>query len=113
MKYSLGIDLGTSYFKFGIYDENTNLKGLGRVAVEKDTGNGNLCELPANRFIKLLKAGIDQACREAEISPAVIDSIGYASQANSFILLDKNFEPLTPLIPCPDAPKNKRTVESA
>lgn len=102
MKYSLGIDLGTSYFKFGIYDENTNLKGLGRVAVGKNTGNSSLCELPVERFQKLLKTGIDQACQQAQITPSAINSMGYSSQANSFLLLDESFQPLTPLILWPD-----------
>lgn len=107
MKYRLGIDLGTSYFKFGIYDQNLTLKGLGRVTVEKDTGNGTLCEVPADRFIRLLKKGITQACRQAEISPAQIDAIGYSSQANSFILLDKHYQSLTPLVLWPDGRAGK------
>ncbi len=102
MKYRLGIDLGTSYFKFGIYDEGLNLKGLARVTVEKDTDDGRLCEVPSGRFIYLLKTGISQACEQAEISPDRIDAIGYSSQANSFILLDKHDEPLTPMVLWPD-----------
>ena len=63
MKYILGIDLGTSYFKFGIFDQELNLKGLGRILVETDTGKGNLCELPSERFLQFIKEGIDQACQ--------------------------------------------------
>src|SRR3989339_1204741 len=98
MKYILGIDLGTSYFKFGIYDTGLKLKGLARIAVEKDTGNGSLCEVPADRFIRLLKTGIGQACEKADAAPSQINAVGYSSQANSFILLDKHSRPLTPLI---------------
>ena len=36
MEYILGIDLGTSYFKLGLFDKDGNLRGLGRVAVEKN-----------------------------------------------------------------------------
>lgn len=102
MKYILGIDLGTSYFKFGLFDEKLNLEGIGRVAVEKDTGSGNLCELTSERFINLIQAGINQACQKANISADKINAVDYSSQANSFILLDKNNEPLTPLILWPD-----------
>jgi len=102
MKYRLGIDLGTSYFKFGIYDQNLNLKGLGRVAVEKDTSNGCLCEIPSTRFIHLLRTGINHACEQTGILPAQIDAIGYSSQANSFLLLGENFTPLSPIILWPD-----------
>jgi sugar (pentulose or hexulose) kinase len=76
MKYSLGIDLGTSYFKFGIYDEPADLLGLARLAVEKDTGSGNLCELPVDRFIALLKDGITQACQQAKTTQVKSKSIG-------------------------------------
>jgi len=102
MKYRLGIDLGTSYFKFSIYDQTLNLNGLGRVTVEKDTTKGFLCEVPSSRFIHLLKTGIHQACEKTDISPSQIDVVGYSSQANSFILLDENYSPLTPLILWPD-----------
>ncbi len=102
MKYLLGIDLGTSYFKAGIYDEALNLKGIGRVCVEKFHGNGTLCELSSESFASLVKECINQACKNAEISPVQIKAIGYSSQANSFILLDKQNQPLTPMILWPD-----------
>ncbi|MEN6384921.1 MAG: FGGY-family carbohydrate kinase [Phycisphaerales bacterium] len=102
MNYALGIDLGTSYFKFGLYDENLNLKGLGRVAVEKNIGCGNLCEVSPETFTRLIQEGINQACQQANITSKDISAIGYSSQANSFILLDKNNKPLTQLILWPD-----------
>ena len=102
MKYILGIDLGTSYFKFGIFDQELNLKGLGRIAVQTDTGKGDLCELLSERFIKSIKEGIDHACKQADIPAENISGIGYSSQANSFILLDKNDKALTPLVLWPD-----------
>ena len=111
MSYKLGIDLGTSYFKFGIYDEHLNLKGLGRVSVEKDKGNDSICEIPVPRFITLLKTGIHQACQQAQTPPEDISSIAYSSQANSFLLLDKNYSPLTPLVLWPDQRAEKRYPE--
>lgn len=102
MDYSLGIDLGTSYFKFGLFDGDDKSCGLSRVEVEKDVGEGNLCQVPAERFIGYIKDGIARACSNAKISPACISKIGYSSQANSFILLDKKDCPLTELILWPD-----------
>jgi sugar (pentulose or hexulose) kinase len=102
MNYKLGIDLGTSYFKFGLYDENLTLKGLGRIAVEKNIGYGNLCEVSSEMFINLIQKGINQACQQANIKAEDIKAIGYSSQASSFILLDKNNKPLTPLVLWPD-----------
>ncbi len=98
MKYSLGIDLGTSYFKFGLYDPQFRLAGLGRVAVEKDTGGKGIYEVPVKRFTEFIKTGIAQACSQAGITAAEITSIGYSSQANSFVMLDSDMNPLSPII---------------
>ncbi len=102
MKYILGIDLGTSYFKFGLFDEILELKGLGRVKVEKDTGNGELCEVPVGRFSDLIETGIAKACDNAGVAPSSIAAVGYSSQANSFLLMDDKDAPLTPLVLWPD-----------
>ncbi len=50
MELVLGIDLGTSYFKFGVFDRSGELRGLTRIAVETNNGDGLLCELPTQRF---------------------------------------------------------------
>lgn len=102
MEFFLGIDMGTSYFKAGIFDEVGNLKGLGRRFVEKETGDGSRCELSVTGFWNTLHDCIEEAIRTADILPQEIKAVSYSSQANSFILLDKNNQPLTPLILWPD-----------
>ncbi|NLI72943.1 MAG: FGGY-family carbohydrate kinase [Bacteroidales bacterium] len=102
MNFFLGIDLGTSYFKAGIFDTQGKLVGLGRSAVKKQTGNGAICELPIVEFWDTLKDSVNQAILKAGINPSEILSISYSSQANSFVLLDENNTPLTPLILWPD-----------
>ena len=98
MNYLLGIDLGTSYFKFGVYGRDSTLKGLVRLPLVKDTDSEGTCEVPVKRFIKIIKDGIARVCSEANILQSQIGAIGYSSQANSFLLLDDDFKPLTPLI---------------
>jgi len=108
MELVLGIDLGTSYFKLGLFDRAGNLCGLGRVAVQKDaSNNGLLCELSPNRFWELLREGLDDACAQANAHRSDIQALAYSSQANSFLLLDKNNRPLTPLILWPDSRDEK------
>ena len=102
MEYVLGIDLGTSYFKQGLFDRDGNCFGISRVTVEKDIGDGTACELPTERFWKLLQNSLKDACKQAKVEPAEIKAIGYSSQANSFVLLDNSDLPLTPLILWPD-----------
>jgi xylulokinase len=97
-----GIDLGTSYFKIGLFDRDGKMRGLGRVAVDKDTDDTGRCELPVERFWQLLKTAFADACKQANALPEQVRALGYSSQVNSFVLLDKNNAPLTPLILWPD-----------
>lgn len=105
--FYLGIDLGTSYFKVGIVDNNKNLIGLGRCGVNKRTESDIVCELPIVDFWAILRECVDQALQQSGVTPSEICSISYSSQANSFLLLDDKYCPLTPLILWPD----ERAVE--
>jgi len=99
----LGIDLGTTYFKLGLFDRAGRLCGLGRVFVPHNSPDGKRCELPAERFWSLLQDALHSACSQAGVLPSDIKAVSYASQANSFILLDEIDSPLTPLILWPDS----------
>ena len=98
MELVLGIDLGTSFFKVGLFDREGNLHGSGRAEVIKDRTAPGCCELPVTRLWGALNEGLDQACRQAGAGRSYIKAVSYASQANTFLLLNKCFEPLTPLI---------------
>jgi len=98
----LGVDLGTSYFKLGLFDRDGNICGLGRVLVAKDAGDGSRCELPVGRFWRLLQEGLATALDQAKARAADIRGLAYSSQANSFVLLDESAQPLSPLVLWPD-----------
>ena len=102
MGYFLGVDLGTSYFKAGVFDESGKLRGLGRQLVKKTRKDEPFCELQIGAFWEILQCCIGQALLAAKITNKEIESISYSSQANSFILLDGTDHPLTPLILWPD-----------
>ena len=103
MELVLGIDLGTSCFKLGLFDRLGHLRGLGRVPVEPDEGAEiGRCELPVERFWAHLRTGLARALEQAGARASSIRAISYASQANSFLLLDNSARPLTPLILWPD-----------
>ncbi|MDD4889240.1 MAG: FGGY-family carbohydrate kinase, partial [Phycisphaerae bacterium] len=103
MELVLGIDLGSSYFKLGLFDRAGQLRGLGRVAVQPDRGDGSRCEWPVERFWDTLRTGLADALGAAGGRPADIRGVSYGSQANSFVLLDQADQPITPLILWPDA----------
>ena len=98
MNLLLGIDLGTSYFKVGLFDQAGTLKGLGRVAVPKQTPARGRCELPVEDFWQVLRRGLEEALTEAGANAAQIAGLSYSSQANTFVLLDRWDRPLTPLV---------------
>jgi sugar (pentulose or hexulose) kinase len=98
MPLLLGIDLGTSYFKVGLFECDGTLKGLGRVRVDKDSPQVGWLELPVDRFWALLRQALGDALREAGAKSTDIAGVSYSSQANTFLLLDRSGAPLTPLV---------------
>ena len=98
MKYTLGIDLGTSYFKAGLFDAEGRLCGLGRVEVKKQIDDGVRFEVAIDDFWLFLQQAIEQAKTQASAKAEDITGMGYSSQANTFVLLNNNDVPLTPLI---------------
>jgi xylulokinase len=98
MSLLLGIDLGTSYFKVGLFDAAGALKGLGRVAVETDRPAPRRFEVPVPRFWMLLRRGLAEALDQAGANAREIAAVSYSSQTNSFVLLDRADSPLTPIV---------------
>ena len=96
-----GIDLGTSFFKLGLFDRTGQLRGLARSAVPAETQDGR-CELGVEPFWATLASLLSEALRQAGAGPESIAAVSYSSQANSFILMDGDDQPLTPLILWPD-----------
>jgi len=98
MELVLGIDLGTSYFKLGLFNRTGEIQGLGRVFVPKDTADDGRCEVPPERFWSVLREGVQDACAQGGVSPEEIRAIAYSSQASTFLLLDSSNKPLTPFV---------------
>jgi sugar (pentulose or hexulose) kinase len=98
MPLLLGIDLGTSYFKVGLFDATGALRGLGRVPVPKVAPAPGRSELAVEDFWAALRRGLVEALNEAKAQPSDIAGISYSSQATTFLLLDRAARPLTPLI---------------
>lgn len=98
MRLVLGIDLGTSYFKAGLFGADGALRGLGRVAVGAKAPAPGRMELPVALFWERLRQAVRAALEQAEARPDDIVGLSYSSQANTFVLLDAAATPLTPLI---------------
>ncbi len=98
MSLLLGIDLGTSYFKVGLFDEAGSIRGLGRVAVDKVTPAAGWFEQSVEDFWRLLRQGLGEALAEAGAKASDISGLSYSSQATTFVLLDRQKQALTPLV---------------
>lgn len=98
MALLLGIDLGTSYLKAALFDSSGRLRGLGRTAAGVHAPDAVRRELPVTVFLERLREAVTAALRQAGATGAEIDAVSYGSQANTFLLLDTDSRPLTPLI---------------
>ncbi|NQT60229.1 MAG: FGGY-family carbohydrate kinase [Bacteroidetes bacterium] len=100
MKYVLGYDLGTSYFKAAVVDETGKVLGLGRVRTPKRV-DGTIVTITPADFWDALKECTSIALGNASIASSEICGISYGSQANSFILLDESKQPLNDIVVWP------------
>lgn len=98
----LGIDLGTTNFKFGLVNPVTgSIDGLSRIPIPVEKHGRNV-EIRPSAFWKTIKTGISTVCSQAGIESNAIEAMSYSSQANSFIVLNETDEPLTAIILWPD-----------
>jgi sugar (pentulose or hexulose) kinase len=85
-----GFDLGTTYFKVGLYDRMGIQRGLGRRLFEKDRPDAHRCEVPVEGFQRLLKEALDDAVAAAGCELSDIKGVSYAAQANTFLMLGRH-----------------------
>ncbi|MCC6683261.1 MAG: FGGY-family carbohydrate kinase [Phycisphaeraceae bacterium] len=98
MTYVLTFDLGTSYFKAAIFDQDLNMVALARLAAPRDEPQAGWGQIDAARFQDAL---FDLAALLRRESPRVwphITALCFATQANSVVLLDEANRALTPIV---------------
>jgi xylulokinase len=98
MALLLGIDLGTSYFKVGLFTPAGELRGLGRVPTALAVPAPDRAELAVEAFWDRLRQGLQLALVQAGARVDDIAGLSYSSQANTVVLLDAPGAALTPLI---------------
>jgi xylulokinase len=98
----LAIDLGTTYFKLSLFDREGHLCDTCQIAPPLVAPQPGWMELPADAFIDTLVRGI--ADLQSRIGGNLTDlaAVTFATQTNSFVLLDGEDRPLTPLVLWPD-----------
>jgi len=102
MTYILVIDLGTTYFKFARFDRAGRLCDLAALAPPLRSPESGQLELDAAAFAEVLAQGIGQLRQRAGETWTQVEAVTFATQTNSFLLLDAAFRPLTPIVLWPD-----------
>lgn len=93
----LTFDLGTTYFKVCLFDEATRLVAQHRIAVPVERPTPGRCELPVDIFCRCLVNAVHEVGRRA-CGLSDVTRVSFASQANSFTLLDEDSQPLLPVL---------------
>jgi xylulokinase len=96
--FVLGIDLGTSSCKAGLFDPAGNLRGLGQAAysiVREPDGQAE--QNPDDLWLGLCQA-VRQALQDGRVSPDDISAIGFSGQVGTHILLDRTGQPVRPAL---------------
>ena len=107
MSAILAIDLGTTLFKLALFDETGTARRIVRVNVPIERPNPGWCQIDPIAFKNSLRNAITQLRDEAPEDFAQTEAICFSTQANSFLLLDGNREPLSPIILWPDSRAGK------
>ena len=98
MSKILAIDLGTSYLKFALFDRTGRLCDVCRLAPPVQAAEPGRVEIPAEKFHEALAAGIAELRGRDDCRLADLEAVTFATQTNSFVLLDAADCLLTPII---------------
>jgi xylulokinase len=92
------IDLGTSYLKFALFDRSGRMTRSAIVAPSIERPHPGWMEMTFDGFLKAVDDGVNEVFADAEVGPEAVEAITFATQANTFLLLDSAGRPLTPLL---------------
>lgn len=94
----ISLDLGSTNFKAGVFDDGLNLQGTARHILKYADLPDNRIELDAEEVNTGIREIAHEALLCAGIGPQDIKSVSVASQAQTFIILDNNDVPKTRFI---------------
>jgi xylulokinase len=98
----LTFDLGTTYFKVCLFDDTGELIAVRRAAPPIVRPEDGRYELPVEGFRQVLTEAVLDLGRSVVGGLCDVFAISFATQTNSFVLLDGSDQALTPIILWPD-----------
>ncbi len=94
----LALDLGSSNLKGAIFSPSLDILSQASLPLTYAAWQDPIVEIDPQTFWKCFVDLSRQLLIAAQLTPFDIDRIAISSQAQTFILLDRDLEPLTPLI---------------
>jgi xylulokinase len=92
----LTFDLGTTLYKVAVFDEAGKMLALERATPPIERPDPHWAEVDAAAFIRVLREALDRLRQRVSLDDVV--AACSATQANSFLLTDKDGQPITPFI---------------
>ena len=98
MKYSLGIDLGTTGVKALLVGTDGTIQSVGYARYPLYTPQAQYAEQEPREWWQGMCDAISQALRTSQIAPSDILSVGFSGQMHGTVMLDKAGKVLSPAI---------------
>src|SRR4051794_22328295 len=92
----LTFDLGTTLYKVALFDEGGNLLALERAVPPIEHPRPQWAQMSADAFVQVLRAAVARIAQHQDIRDVL--ALCTSTQANTFLLEDKDGRPLTPFI---------------
>lgn len=98
MSHALVFDLGTTNFKAAVVDPSGRTVALTRLPTPTRTAGPGRFEMTSDDLLATIRSLVGRVLEATETASDDIEAIAFASQANTFVLMDARDRPLTPLI---------------
>jgi xylulokinase len=92
--YLLGIDIGATAVKVGVFTPRGEMRGLSRISCQVASPHPGWAEVDAGDWLKALVQGLERATTQAGISPREIASAGLSNMIASTVPVDVEGRPL-------------------
>ena len=94
----LALDLGSTSFKAGVFDDALVLRGLGNCLLQHQHAPGGRVELEADHVTSAIRQAIRSATHHAGVAPEAIRALGVTSQAQTFTVVDEEHRVKMPFV---------------